>query len=172
MAESYEMNPTARLAIGTLGEPGNRTFYLQGINGLESLAVIIEKQQAYALADAIDEMLNDLEERFELPPPRPSRISSRDFDLQLPVDPSFRVAQMGLGYDEDHDMVLIAVQELTQEELFQPSIIRYWINRDQAAALSRHARQIVASGRPTCALCGKPITPGKACCPRVNGHLH
>jgi len=172
MAESYEMNPAARLAIGTLGEPGSRTFYLQGINGLDSLAVIIEKQQAYALADAIDEMLNDLEERFELPPPRPNRIPSRDFDLQLPVEAAFRVAQMGLGYDEDNDMVLIAVQELIDERIFQPSIIRYWINRDQATALSRHARQIVDSGRPICALCGQPITPGKACCPRVNGHLH
>lgn len=172
MAESYEMNPTSRLALGTLGKPGNRTFYLQGINGLESLAVIIEKQQAFALADAIDEMLNELEDRFELPPPRPNRIPSKDFDLQLPVDPSFRVAQMGLGYDEDHDMVLIAVQELSQDELLEPNIIRFWINRDQAVALSRHARQIAGSGRPTCALCGKPITPGKACCPRVNGHLH
>ena len=172
MAESYEMNPTERLTVGTLGEPGNRTFYLQGINGLDSLAVIIEKQQAIALADAIDEMLNELENRFELPPPRPNRIPSRDFDLQLPVDELFRVAQMGLGYDEDNDMVLIAVQELTETEMFQPDIVRYWINRDQASALSRHARQIASSGRPTCALCGKPITPGKACCPRVNGHLH
>ena len=171
MAKSYEMNPM-RLTVGTLGKPGNRTFYLQGINGLESLAVIIEKQQAYALADAIKEMLNELENRFELPPPRPNRISSRDLELQLPIDALFRVAQIGLGYDEGSDLVLIAVQELVVAPHIQPSIIRFLVTRDQAAALIGHTRQIANSGRPTCALCGKPITPGKVCCPRLNGHLN
>ena len=46
MAEPFDMNPCDRLAVGTLGEPGNRTFYLQGVQGLESYAVIIEKEQA------------------------------------------------------------------------------------------------------------------------------
>nr|MBA3531990.1 DUF3090 family protein [Ardenticatenales bacterium] len=97
MADILEMNPVSRITIGTLGEPGNRTFFLQGIQGLDSLAVIVEKEQALALAAAVDELLGELEERFELPPTRPERILPRDLELQMPVEARFRAAQMGLG---------------------------------------------------------------------------
>lgn len=172
MAENYEMNPAARLTIGTLGEPGNRTFFLQGIKGLDSFAVIIEKEQALALADAIDELLEELEDRYELPPPRPDRVSPTDLALQLPVEGRFRVAQMGLGYDESTGLVVLAAQGLGSQEESEPEVARFWATRDQVAALGRQARDVAGQGRPICALCGQPIAEDGHFCPRSNGHSH
>jgi uncharacterized repeat protein (TIGR03847 family) len=170
MADSFEMNPVSRLTVGTLGKPGNRTFFLQGVHGLESFAVVIEKEQAVALASAVDELLSDLEERLELPPPRPDAVPRADLELQLPVEGRFRASQMGLGYDEESGLVVIAVQELLPPGEGEPAVGRFWATRDQVAALSQHAREIAGQGRPTCALCGQPMDPEGHFCPRTNGH--
>ncbi|MDQ4074934.1 MAG: DUF3090 family protein [Chloroflexota bacterium] len=170
MAEQYDMHPVSRITVGTVGEPGNRTFFLQGVQGLESVALIIEKEQAVALAAAIEELLEDLEDRFELPPPRPERISALDLQLQMPVEGRFRTGQMGLGYDEARDLVMIAAQSLVPEEEEEPDVVRFWITRDQAAALGNHALEVAGQGRPICALCGEPIGPEGHFCPRSNGH--
>lgn len=172
MGEMYEMNPVSRITVGTLGEPGNRTFFLQGVQGLEAVAVIIEKEQAIALASAVDELLAELERRFELAPPRPERVSANDLQLQLPIEGRFRAAQMGLGYDEAEDRVVIAAQALTSEEEDEEEadVVRFWISRDQAAALGRQAEQIARQGRPLCPLCGQPMEPDGHFCPRSNGH--
>ncbi len=171
MAEVYEMNPVSRITVGTLGEPGNRTFFLQGVQGLESFAVIIEKEQAIALASAMDELLDELEERFELAPPRPATVSPMDLQLQLPVEGRFRVGQMGLGYDEENDLVVIAAQSLAVEGE-EPDIARFWATRDQVAALGNQALEVSGQGRAICALCGQPIGPEGHFCPRSNGHSH
>jgi len=74
-------------------------------------------------------------------------------DLREPIEPQFRVAQMGMGYDEDRDLVVLVAQELiTPEEgqdpdLIQPSMVRLWGSRQQMRALSLHAMEIVRQGR-------------------------
>lgn len=169
MADTYEMNPAARLTVGTLGEPGKRTFYLQAITGLESYAVVIEKEQALALANAIDQLLEELADRYEIPPPRPDRIPSGDLELQLPIEGRFRVGQLILGYEERSAQVVLTAQEAVVEGESGASA-RFWVTRDQAAALGRHVRSIAQQGRPICALCGQPISAEGHFCPRSNGH--
>ena len=171
MATLYNLNPASRVTIGTLGEPGSRTFFLQGGQGTESLSLIIEKTQAVALSGAISELLGELENRFELPPVRPDRVSNSDLELAMPVDARFRVGQIGIGYDEDEDKVVIVAQALTDEEEDEdPDVARFWISRDQAAALGDHAIEVAAQGRPLCPLCGQPMEADGHFCPRTNGH--
>ena len=167
MAEPYDMNPCDRITVGTLGEPGNRTFYLQGVQGLESYAVLIEKQQATALALALEETLAKLEDDYELRPARADRVAARDLEMQLPVEERFRVTSLGIGYESGSNMVVISCEGADFEDV---ATVRYWITRDQAATLIRHARSIIAGGRPICPLCGQPMDPDGHSCPRQNGH--
>lgn len=167
MAEPYDMNPCDRITIGTLGEPGNRTFYLQGVQGLDSYAVVIEKEQANALAQALEETLSKLEDDYELRPARADNIAARDLEMQLPVEERFRVAQLGIGFESNSGLVVISCEGAEGEE---EVVVRYWVTRDQAAALIRHARSMVAGGRPICPLCGQPMDPDGHFCPRQNGH--
>lgn len=171
MADMYELNPASQITVGTIGEPGQRTFYLQGSKGTRVVSLVIEKEQAAALANALDEFLEKLEEEQELPPPRPDTIDPVDLNLRQPVEGLFRVGQIGLGYDDESDLVLIAAQELVlEEEIQSPRVARLWGTRTQMAALSEHAVNVVNAGRPSCPLCGEPIDPDGHFCPRSNGH--
>jgi uncharacterized repeat protein (TIGR03847 family) len=149
-----ELNPVDFITVGTIGPKGQRIFHLQGGKDKQLVSLIIEKEQAWALSEAIREMLEDLDERHpELEEPEAVDLTKLDMDLREPIEPVFRVAQMGLGYDEDRDMVVLVAQELvaTGEEidpsLTDPGIVRMWCSRDQMRTLSAHTLEVVQAGR-------------------------
>lgn len=49
-----------RVVIGTIGQPGDRTFYLQVRAGTQIVSIALEKQQSAQLAEKIDEILDQL----------------------------------------------------------------------------------------------------------------
>jgi uncharacterized repeat protein (TIGR03847 family) len=154
--QEIELNPVDFITIGTIGPKGQRIFHLQGGRDKQLISLIIEKEQAWALSEAIREMLEDLDKRK---PPAPgesdeANLEGVDMDLREPIEPVFRVAQMGLGYDEDQDMIVLVAQELlptTEDEaetsLEQPSVVRMWCNRQQMRNLSVHTMLVVRAGR-------------------------
>jgi uncharacterized repeat protein (TIGR03847 family) len=145
------LNPIDFITVGTLGPKGRRVFYLQAGKESEVVSLIIEKQQAQALGEAINEILSDLSRRFPGLPEAEVNISRLDMSLRHPVEDLFRVAQMGLGYDEDRDLIVLVAQELIASDdpllAAEPQIVRLWCSREQMRALSEHARTIVRKGR-------------------------
>jgi uncharacterized repeat protein (TIGR03847 family) len=156
-SQEIELNPADFITIGTIGPKGQRIFHLQSGKDKQIVSLIIEKEQAFALSEAIREMLDDLDERrpnFGLA--KEVDLSKVDMDLREPIEPIFRVAQMGLGYDEDRDMVVLVAQELIatteaedEEENAapEPGIVRIWCSRQQMRTLSLHTLEVVKSGR-------------------------
>ncbi|MFT8181411.1 DUF3090 family protein, partial [Mycobacteroides chelonae] len=59
-----------RFVAGTVGEPGNRTFYLQAVHESRIVSVMLEKQQVSVLAERIGTLLSEVHRRFgtEIPP--------------------------------------------------------------------------------------------------------
>jgi uncharacterized repeat protein (TIGR03847 family) len=166
-----EMNPVSRITIEAIGPPGQRLFLLQASQGTETITLKIEKEQAQVLAHSIDKLLEELAERF------PRQISmmeeplASELMLREPLEPLFAIGQMGLGYDESQDALVLVVQELTSEEETQNArMARFWATRGQMQAISRHTLEIVARGRPICPLCSRPIDPDGHFCPKSNGH--
>ena len=51
-----------------------------------------------------------------------------------------------------------------------PSMVRFWVTPAQIRAFGIRGQELVAAGRPTCAMCGQPIDPEGHFCPRRNGH--
>jgi uncharacterized repeat protein (TIGR03847 family) len=149
-----DLNPVDFITVGTVGPKGQRVFHLQAGKGEQVISLTIEKEQAWALSEAIRELVEDLEERY--PTEETSEAGEINMDLREPLEPLFRVAQMGLGYDEDRRMVVLVAQELvateTEEdadpESIQPGIVRMWCSRVQMRALSTHATATVQAGRP------------------------
>ncbi len=162
----YDLKPATHITVGAMGVPGKRTFYLQARQGTTIVTLIVEKEQIAALARGINEMLEQLGERGGT-----VEMSELAMELSHPIEPVFRVGQMGLGYDAESKLIVIVAYELPEEE--NPAVVdvvRFWATRDQMHALARHAAALVASGRPICVMCGKPIDPEGHFCPKKNGH--
>jgi uncharacterized repeat protein (TIGR03847 family) len=146
-----ELNPVDFITVGTVGPKGQRVFHLQAGRDSEIVTLIIEKEQARALSEAIRELLDDLSERF--PEKSGGARTEGGLELRDPVEPLFRVSQMGLGYDEDRDLIVLVAQELmisdeeTEVEESDASVVRLWCSRLQMLALSDHALSIVEAGR-------------------------
>ena len=171
---TFDFNPVTHITAGFIGQPGRRVFYLQARHEAELLTLIIEKQQLQALALGIQQFLTEVKEKMpELADPA-AEYDPQAMDLQKPVDPAFRVGQMGLAYDEAHDLVVLVAQEIAVEgrDPEEGSSARLFATRSQALALSQHSLELIKQGRPICGNCGQPIDPSGHFCPKRNGHSH
>ncbi len=56
----HQFDPPDRFVAGTVGEPGQRTFFLQARTGVRLVSVALEKQQVAALAERIDALLDQV----------------------------------------------------------------------------------------------------------------
>lgn len=169
MARQIELNPVTQLTIGTVGQPGNRTFYLQGSRGSQVISLIIEKQQAAMLADSFESFLEELAQKHPRNPRESQDPMWMDMRLREPVEALFRVGNMGLGYNEDGNQVVLVAYELVDEGE-DPNVVSFWATREQIRVLIPHAREVVNAGRPLCGNCGRPIDPEGHFCPNRNGY--
>ncbi len=162
MSESFEFPSVDRVAVGAVGEPGQRVFYLQARFGVQVVTFKCEKQQIAALAEYLDGRLADL------PDPEPV---IDDLELEEPLEAVWAVGPIGVAYDADRDIILIEAQErLTEESEDEAAVARIALTRHQAAALAVRGADLVTAGRPLCENCGHPLDPSGHTCPRSNGH--
>ncbi len=162
----YDLNPATHVTVGAIGKPGKRTFYLQGRQGSTVVTLIAEKVQVAALARGTDDLLKRLGLGDQ-----PLLVPEEEMELVEPIEPLFRIGQLGLGYDPERRLVvLVAYESPAEENPASVNVVRFWVTAEQMRALARHAAVIVAAGRPICVLCGQPIDPEGHFCPKRNGH--
>ncbi len=162
MARQIELNPATHITVGAVGEPGQRSFYIQGSRSTQVISLLIEKEQANVLAGSLDTLLKDLAEKHPASAQKDETIWS-DMSLREPVESLFRVGNMGLGYNDDTDQIVLVAYELVPEEE-EPNVVSFWITREQAKLLIPHIRNTVRSGRFS--------NPGSEVSPKLNGHVH
>ena len=56
----HGFDPPERFVTGTVGAPGQRTFFLQARSGARITSVSLEKQQVAALSERIDQLLDEV----------------------------------------------------------------------------------------------------------------
>jgi uncharacterized repeat protein (TIGR03847 family) len=176
---SYDMPD--RFVAGAVGQPGERTFFLQARAGRRVTSVALEKFQVTLLAERLEELLDEVLRRVggAVSVPAIAPVELRDeAPLDQPVEEEFRVGSMALAWDPEDERVVIEAQEATEDESAEvgedePSItvLRVSLTAGQARAFAERALKIVAAGRPPCPLCGLPLDPSGHVCPRQNGHL-
>jgi uncharacterized repeat protein (TIGR03847 family) len=183
----FAFEPPERFVAGTVGPPGERTFYLQARGGGRLVSVVLEKVQVSLLAEKLEELLAEAHQRFALELP-PANVNPPDNEpLETPVDEEFRVGTLGLAFDVENNTIIIeaiAVDEtaepLAEEEEEEASEIpaisddldRLRVRLTPAAVRDfiDRARRVVAAGRPPCPLCGQPLDSSGHLCPRHNGY--
>ncbi|MFJ6700427.1 DUF3090 domain-containing protein [Streptomyces sp. NPDC091272] len=184
-------DPPERFVAGTVGLPGRRTFFLQASAAGRVTSVSLEKTQVEALAERIDELLDEVVRRTGGNAPVPAVAPSDVHDtapLDAPVEEEFRVGTMALAWDGDDQRMIVEAQALvelevdTDEDLAEaeermlqdeengPPMLRVRLSGAQARAFAKRALDVVNAGRPPCPLCSLPLDPEGHVCPRQNGY--
>lgn len=167
-----------RFVAGTIGRPGERTFFLQARRGSRLTSVLVEKQQVQILADHVERVLDELSRQVAGLSIPEARSVAKDLDpLDLPLTEEFRVGSMGIAWDADDQAIqidLIAMTESDEEDESDPDeeaeFVEVRITPDQAREFVARSRSLVAAGRPACPFCAQPINPEGHICPRANGY--
>lgn len=171
----YDLNPVQHLIADASGEPGKRTFFLQGRAGGDIVNLLLEKEEVANLAINALQLLQDLEEKY--PDLAPVSKKKKTLFPEEPLEPTFRIGQLIIGYDEDDDRIWIIAKALVIKEsgvVADPEAedvptARFVATREQVRLMSEHALEVVSKGRPTCPLCGRPIDRSGHFCPRTDG---
>ena len=175
----FLFDPAERFVVGTVGIPGERTFFLQARSGARLISVSLEKAQVAALADRVQQILREVRTSEPLTPFE--RSSRDDQPLDSPIDEEFRVGVIGLAYVSDRKMIEIDLQAIAdsqspeeEEALLEISesqdILRVLISLGYAEGFAKRALAVVGAGRAPCPFCGGPIDPSGHLCPRANGY--
>lgn len=114
MGNVIELNPVDFVTIGAIGPKGKRTFHLQAGQDSRLVSFTIEKEQAHALSSAIGEMLDDLDEQDNSA--TEADFSKLDMALREPIEPLFRIAQMGLAYEANDNKIILVAQEFVPQD--------------------------------------------------------
>lgn len=172
-----------RFVAGTVGQPGDRTFYLQASEQSRLISVALEKQQVQVLAERIGSLLEEVHRRFgadvpDDPPPDDDNLDTEPLDV--PVEEEFRVGTMGLGWDAESKAVVIELLAVSEEEVDEavvlddteegPDAVRVFLSPTAARAFAERADRVVNAGRKPCPLCAEPLDPDGHICPRQNGY--
>jgi uncharacterized repeat protein (TIGR03847 family) len=184
-------DPPERFVAGTVGLPGRRVFFLQASAAGRTTSVALEKAQVEALAERIDELLDEVVRRSggntSVPAVAPAELSD-SAPLETPVEEEFRVGTMALAWDSENERMIVEAQALVEldadsEEEFAeaeerllrddengPPMLRVRLSGTMARAFAKRALEVVNAGRPPCPLCSLPLDPEGHVCPRQNGY--
>jgi uncharacterized repeat protein (TIGR03847 family) len=198
MARIFSFDPPDRFVCGAVGQPGQRTFFLQASKGTQVVSVALEKAQVAVLAERLATLLLALRE---------GGVQVADDALlgdQPQVDPliepvveEFRVGALTLAWDTERQQVVIEARELTAadleddpgdedepaeavaavtpapaETLDAPDVVRVHLQPAAAHAFVSGAVAVVQAGRPPCPVCGEPLDASGHFCVRRNGYTH
>ena len=102
----FYFDPPDRFVAGTVGEPGQRTFFLQARKASQVVSVVLEKVQVQVLAERLDQLLDELEERG-VTEPTAEDAGADTGPLDEPLVEAFRATTLTLGWDADAGLVLV-----------------------------------------------------------------
>jgi len=188
----HSFDPPERFVAGTVGPPGQRTFFLQARTGPRVTSVALEKQQVLVLAERIEELLDEVMRTGEpdgtIPALAPVGLEDSD-PLEQPIVEEFRAGTMTLSWDAAAERIVVEVYPFTEEDPVGPDepeeeqddrvedaddadpeeVLLVRLPAALARAFTKRAQSVVAAGRPPCPFCGGPVDPGGHLCPRANG---
>src|SRR6476469_11004680 len=101
----FSFDPPDRFVAGTIGQPGNRTFFLQARRAGQVVSVVLEKVQVAVLAERLGVLLDELEARGISP--STSDAPEDPAPLEEPINDAFRATTLTRGWDGDAERILV-----------------------------------------------------------------
>ncbi|MGI8433674.1 MAG: DUF3090 family protein [Nocardioidaceae bacterium] len=186
----HSFDQPERFVAGTVGQPGQRTFFLQARDGSRVTSVALEKQQVSILAERVDLLLDEALRRSggDAAIPAVAPLGLRDGSpLEQPIVEEFRVGTITLSWDDEDRVVVIEFFPVSEEavvvetydeesdddptevEVEAEEVLVVKLDPSYARGFVRRAQSVVSAGRPPCTFCGNPLDSDGHLCPRANG---
>jgi uncharacterized repeat protein (TIGR03847 family) len=166
---TYEFKSVDRFICGTVGEPGEREFYLQVRAGSALVSASLEKTQASTLAQRLEILCKQVsKEDVTLVV---DRVDRDDAALESPVDKDFAIGAISIAWDDSLKKIcveLFSIKEIEVED--EAPDITMNLTLGQAKAFIVRTSAVVNAGRVPCPFCSLPIDPRGHLCPRANGY--
>lgn len=170
------LKPVTHITTDAIGPAGKRVFYIQGWKDDQVISLIVEKFQIQTLTIGVEQFLSELNQKFPDLPEATADYDEENMHIHPPVEPLFRVGEIGLGYDPENDLLALVAREVRieteaddDEEQQEGGVVRYWCTRSQIRAMCHWGLEVASRGRPLCTQCGQPEDPEGHFCPRKNG---
>jgi uncharacterized repeat protein (TIGR03847 family) len=166
---SHEFENVDRFICGTIGEPGEREFYLQVRSGSSLISAALEKSQASTFAQRLEILCKQVtKEDVTL---IVDRIERDEAALESPVERDFIIGAISIAWDDESKKVcveLFSIKEVEVEDELPEITLN--ITLGQAKAFISRTNAVVNAGRIPCPFCAIPIDPRGHLCPRANGY--
>ena len=165
----HEFTQPERFVAGTVGEPGERAFYLQVRTNSRLFSVAVEKAQVQAMSSRLEVMIAEI--RKSNPLMIVEKLPTDDAPLESPIDAEFQIGAMSLAWDDESKLLCLELFELEDdEEDSEGEVVVVNISIAMAAAFVVRSKAVVNAGRLPCPFCGIAIDPRGHLCPRANGY--
>lgn len=176
----YEFNPVERFVAGTVGAPGDRTFFIQARTGSRVVSVVVDKSQVIALGERTKIMLREIKKSD--PTVFVKAVDVDDAPLEQPIFEEFRAGVIAMAWDAENSLIVYELREMTSaddgdeeqavfsEKDLSTDLLRVHVSPTQAASFSKRCLSLASAGRMPCPFCGIPIDPSGHLCPRSNGY--
>ena len=165
----FEFTTPTRFVAGTVGEPGERAFYLQIRDSSRLFSVAVEKAQVQAMVSRLEVMIAEI--RKSNPLMTVEKLPTDDAPLESPIDSEFQIGAMSFAWDENSKLISVELFELEDdEEDSEGEVVAVNISLAMATAFTVRSKAVVNAGRLPCPFCGIPIDPRGHLCPRANGY--
>lgn len=165
---SFVFESVERFVAGTVGQPGERAFFIQARNGNRLVTVAVEKLQVAALAERLEIIVNELRKND-----MNIRFLTTEIDdapLELPIESEFEVGSISISWDESNKLMSIELMEILTDEVETNNILKVQLSISMCNAFIKRSKALVSAGRLPCPFCGMPIDPQGHLCPRANGY--
>jgi uncharacterized repeat protein (TIGR03847 family) len=154
---------------GTIGEPGERAFFIQARSNARVISVALEKAQVQAIAHRIELIIAEV--RKSNPLLSVATLPTDDAPLETPVDEEFQVGAISLAWNELEQLITFELYELEDDEQDEEGqVLEINFSVGMALAFAQRSKALVNAGRLPCPFCGIPIDPRGHLCPRANGY--
>ena len=164
-----EFTRPERFVAGTVGQPGERAFYLQIRSSSRLFSVAVEKAQVQAIAARMEIMVSEV--RKANPLISVEKFPLDDGPLESPIDSEFEIGAMSLSWNDETKLICVELFELEDdEEDSEGEVLEINITLGMASSFSLRSKAVVNAGRLPCPFCGIPIDPRGHLCPRANGY--
>jgi uncharacterized repeat protein (TIGR03847 family) len=169
--QRYVFDAPDRFVVGTVGQPGERSFYLQASGQGQIITVGLEKAEVSALADGLTALLSQVRRAQGRPGSEAPEAFVDLAPLDAPFEEDFHLGQLTVSWDGERVVVEAAGASATDSGRLDESeldCLQVAMSLAQTRAFVERARTVVAAGRPPCVLCGRPDSPDGHFCPRLN----